>query len=105
MKKQLPYSIPEGYSLDLQQRLETIPSRAEGPGSAAAASSRKASSSWQKVSPYLALAAVFAVAFVLGSLLRNTVPASPTSEEIAAYYIDSDLSLAQLEEAFFYSED
>lgn len=93
MKKQMPYSIPEGYIQNVQQTLEAIPDRAKG------------SSSWQKVSPYLALAAVFAAAFVIGgTLLKRTIPSS-SSEEIAAYYMDSDLTLAQLEDAFFYYED
>lgn len=83
----------------VQQRLEAIPDRAKGVGS------RPAVSPWQKVSPYLALAAVFAAAFVIGgTLLKRTVPSS-SSEEIAAYYMDSDLTLAQLEDAFFYYED
>lgn len=83
----------------VQQRLEAIPDRAKGVGSLPAASP------WQKVSPYLALAAVFAAAFVIGgTLLKRTVPSS-SSEEIAAYYMDSDLTLAQLEDAFFYYED
>lgn len=89
----MPYSIPEGYMHDMQQRLEVIPVRAKGP------------SSWHKVSPYLALAAVFAAAFVIGgTLLKRTVPSS-SSEEIAAYFMDSDLTLAQLEDAYFYYED
>lgn len=93
MKKQMPYSVPEGYMQSMQQRLEAIPDRAKG------------SSSWQKVSPYLALAAVFAAAFVIGgTLLKRTIPSS-SSEEIAAYFMDSDLTLAQLEDAYFYYED
>lgn len=93
MKKQMPYSVPEGYMQGMQQRLEAIPAHVKGP------------SSWQKISPYLALAAVFAAAFVIGgTLLKRTVPSS-SSEEIAAYYMDSDLTLAQLEDAYFYYED
>ena len=93
MKKQMPYSVPEGYMQSMQQRLEAIPDRAKG------------SSSWQKISPYLALAAVFAAAFVIGgTLLKRTIPSS-SSEEIAAYFMDSDLTLAQLEDAYFYYED
>ena len=93
MKKQMPYSMPEGYLKDMQQRLEAIPARAKG------------SSSWQKVSPYLALAAVFAAAFVIGGTLLKRTVSSSSSEEIAAYFMDSDLTLAQLEDAFFYYED
>lgn len=89
----MPYSVPEGYMQSMQQRLEAIPDRAKG------------SSSWQKISPYLALAAVFAAAFVIGgTLLKRTIPSS-SSEEIAAYFMDSDLTLAQLEDAYFYYED
>ena len=92
MKKQMPFSVPEGYMQSMQQKLEAIPSR-------------PAASPWQKVSPYLALAAVFAAAFVIGGTLlkRTSVPSS--SEEIAAYFMDSDLTLAQLEDVYFYSED
>ena len=97
MKKQMPYSVPEGYMQSMQQKLEAIPDRAKGVGSRP--------SPWQKISPYLALAAVFAAAFVIGgTMLKRTMPSS-SSEEIAAYYIDSDLTLAQLEDAFFYYED
>ena len=110
MKKQMPFSVPEGYMQSMQQKLEAIPDRAKGVGSGAVAPQsvlgpRPAVSSWQKISPYLALAAVFAAAFVIGgTLLKRTMPSS-SSEEIAAYYMDSDLTLAQLEDAFFYYED
>ena len=94
MRKQMPYSTPEGYMPGLQQRLEEIPHRAKG------------TSSWQKITPYLALAAVFAAAFVVGgTLLRKTTVQSPSGEEIAAYFMDSDLTLAQLEDACYFSED
>lgn len=99
MKKQMPYSMPEGYMQSVQQRLEAIPDRAKGVGS------RPAASPWQKVSPYLALAAVFAAAFVIGGTLLKRTTYSSSSEEIAAYYMDSDLTLAQLEDAYFYYED
>ena len=96
MKKQMPYSVPEGYMQSMQQKLEAIPSRV-GAGSRP--------SPWQKISPYLALAAVFAAAFVIGgTLLKRTIPSS-SSEEIAAYFMDSDMTLAQLEDDYFYSED
>ena len=90
----MPYSVPEGYMQSMQQRLEAIPVSAKGP------------SSWQKISPYLALAAVFAAAFVIGgTIFRQTAARSSSSEETLAYFIDSDLSLAQLEEDYFFSED
>lgn len=92
MKKQMPYSVPEGYMQSMQQKLEAIPSC-------------PSASPWQKVSPYLALAAVFAAAFVIGSTLLKRTTSSSSSEEIAAYYMDSDLTLAQLEDDFFYYED
>ena len=99
MKKQMPYSVPEGYMQSMQQKMEAIPDRAKGVGSGAAASP------WQKVSPYLALAAVFAAAFVIGGTLLKRTTSASSSEEIAAYYMDSDLTLAQLEDAYFYYED
>ncbi|MCR5561025.1 MAG: hypothetical protein K6F58_04315 [Bacteroidales bacterium] len=94
MKKQMPYSIPEGYMQDMQRRLEEIPVSAKGP------------SSWQKITPYLALAAVFAAAFVLGgTLLRSTASRASSGEDMVAYFMDSDLTVAQLEDVYFYSED
>ena len=105
MKKQMPYSVPEGYMQSMQQKLEAIPDRAKDVGSGAAVAPRVGASPWQKISPYLALAAVFAAAFVIGSTLLKRTTSSSSSEEIAAYYMDSDLTLAQLEDDFFYYED
>ncbi len=93
MKRQVPYRAPEGYFEDLQQRLSAIPGKEQQP------------SAWQKVTPYLALAAVFAAAFIAGNFLvsKTTVPQA-TSEEVIEYLMNSDISLAQLEEAIYFSE-
>lgn len=94
MKRQMPYSTPEGYFGQLQQRLGNIPGR------------EHAALPWQKFSPYLALAAVFAAAFILGGILLNkTASSSAGKDELVEYLIDSDLTLAQLEEAVYYYDE
>lgn len=93
MKRHLPYSTPEGYFQDLQQRLADIPGK-------------KQATAFQKFSPYLALAAVFAVAVVVGNVIinRTAAPAAASAREVVEYLMDSDLTLSQLEDAIFYSD-
>lgn len=93
MKRHLPYSTPEGYFQDLQQRLAGIPAK-------------KQATSFQKLSPYLALAAVFAVAVVVGNVIINktAAPVAASAREVVEYLMDSDLTLSQLEDAIFYSD-
>ncbi|MCR5759942.1 MAG: hypothetical protein K6G39_06285 [Bacteroidales bacterium] len=92
MKRHLPYSTPEGYFQDLQQRLADIPGK-------------KQATTFQKFSPYLALAAVFAVAIVVGKVIVNKTPAPTASaREVVEYLLDSDLTLSQLEDAIFYPD-
>lgn len=92
MKRHLPYSTPEGYFQDLQQRLADIPGK-------------KQATTFQKFSPYLALAAVFAVAVVVGKVIVNKTPAPTASaREVVEYLLDSDITLAQLEDAIFYPD-
>ena len=92
MKRHLPYSTPEGYFQGLQQRLADIPGK-------------KQATSFQKFSPYLALAAVFAVAVVVGNVIINKTSAPAASaREVVEYLLDSDLTLSQLEDAIFYSD-
>lgn len=92
MKRHLPYSTPEGYFQDLQQRLADIPGK-------------KQATTFQKFSPYLALAAVFAVAVVVGKVIVNKTPAPTASaREVVEYLLDSDLTLSQLEDAIFYPD-
>ena len=93
MKRHLPYSTPEGYFQDLQQRLADIPGK-------------KQATTFQKFSPYLAPAAVFAVAVVVGNVIinRTAAPAAASAREVVEYLMDSDLTLSQLEDAIFYSD-
>jgi len=58
-KNQQIFSTPEGYFTDLQSRLQNIP---------AGNKQTVRISLWTKVSPYVALAACFVMAFFLGNL-------------------------------------
>lgn len=88
MKKTMPYSTPEGYFDSLQGRLSEIPARR----------------SRINLTPYLALAASFALALLAGNyILTKTAASRPASEEeIVEYLIDSGTTLAQLEDAMYY---
>ena len=87
MKKNMPYSTPEGYFEGLQNRLAEIPARR----------------SRINLMPYLALAASFAIALLAGNyILMKTTASQPASdEEIVEYLIDSGMTLAQLEDAVY----
>ena len=104
MKRKMPYSVPEDYFGNLQKRLNAIPSDAAHT-QVAARDSQAAPA--RRFSPYLAVAAALAVAIVAGGILlrKSAAPASPGSEELMEYLIDSDLTLAQLEEAVYYYDE
>ena len=87
MKKQMPYSTPEGYFDNLQNRLSEIPARR----------------SRINLMPYLALAASFALAVLAGNyiLMKTTASQAVSDEEIVEYLIDSGMTLAQLEDAVY----
>ena len=87
MNKKLNYSVPDGYFENLKNRLSSIPQQQEAP------------SGLQRFTPYLALAACFAIAVFVGSMVlnRTTVPAA-SEEEIIEYLINSDITLAQIVE-------
>ncbi len=89
MKKNFPYSAPDGYFGTLKQRLSTIPVTEQ---------KQKARPFGAKLVPYLALATVLAVAIVLGNLfLSGTAGHGEASEdEIVEYLINSGTTLAQL---------
>ncbi len=92
MKRHLPYTTPEGYFQNLRQRLADIPEKKEA-------------TTFQKFSPYLALAAVFAVAVVVGNVIVNRTSAPTASAlEVVEYLMDSDLTLSQLEDAIYYPD-
>ena len=87
MKQKLPYSTPARYFDSLQTRLSDLPQRRTG----------------IKLTPYLALAASFALALLAGNyILTKTTASQPASdEEIIEYLIDSGTTLAQLEDDMY----
>ena len=87
MKKQMPYSTPEGYFDELKTRLAVVP----------------AVKSRINLAPYLALAASFMIAMLAGNyILMKTTASQPASDdEIVEYLIDSGMTLAQLEDAVY----
>ena len=87
MKKNMPYSMPEGYFESLKNRLGEIPAR----------------KSRINLTPYLALAASFMLAMLAGNyILMKTTASQPASEdEIVEYLIDSGMTLAQLEDEVY----
>ena len=86
MKKQMPYSMPEGYMDGLQDRLLQIPARRTR----------------INLMPYLALAASFLVLLAVGNfILSRTQSAAPVSDEaIIEYLIESGTTLAQVESLY-----
>lgn len=90
----MPYTTPEGYFEGLQKKLGGIPQHVRN------------ASPMHKFTPYLALAAVFAAAFVIGGILLNkTARPSASKEEIVEYLLEHDLTLAQLEEAVYFLDE
>ena len=87
MKKNMPYSTPEGYFEGLQNRLCEIPAR----------------KSRINLTPYLALAASFVLALLVGNyiLTKSTASQGASDEEIVEYLIESGTTLAQLEDAIY----
>ena len=87
MKNKIPYSTPEGYFDGLQARLMEIP----------------APRARIRIAPYLALAASFAAALLVGNyiLMKTTATQPASDDEIIEYLIDSGTTLAQLEDAVY----
>ncbi len=77
----LPYRVPEGYFEGLESRLSEIPDR-QGLGKSSAAGL------FSKVAPYLAMAACFTLALVVGKFLagRTQLEAEPAAAEYSRYY-------------------
>ena len=69
------YSVPEGYFAQLQDRLCDIPVQSRKMSSHA-----EPVSMWDKVRPYLALAACFVMAFRLGNFILGDVSGQPQDE-------------------------
>lgn len=87
MKRKIEYNVPDGYFESLRTRLSAIPAEVQQP------------SRVQKFTPYLALAACFAVAVLVGNLvLSRTAAPSASDEEIIEYLVNSDITLAQIED-------
>lgn len=79
MKGKNSYNVPDGYFASLEDRLGEIP--------------RQEAGTWQRVRPYLALAAAFAAVVTIGTaILRLT--ASPATDDWA-----DDFAIAQLQPA------
>ena len=87
MKTNIPYSTPEGYFDSLQNRLSEIPARRTR----------------INFTPYLALAASFVMALLVGNyiLMKTAGNQSASDEEIVEYLIESGTTLAQLEDAVY----
>lgn len=87
MKRKIEYNVPDGYFESLRTKLSAIPAQEERP------------SRMQKFTPYLALAACFAIAVLIGNLaLERTSSSSASDEEIIEYLVNSDITLAQIED-------
>ena len=87
MKKNFPYSSPEGYLENLQYRLSEIPARR----------------SRINFIPYLALAASFLILLAVGTMvLSRSTKSWPDEDAIIEYLIESGTTLAQLEDAVNY---
>ena len=87
MSKKIEYKVPDGYFENLKTRLSAIPAQEKQP------------TRFQKFAPYLALAACFAVAVVAGNLILNrTAMPAASEDEIIEYLINSDITLAQIED-------
>lgn len=88
MRKQIPYSVPDGYFDSLRTRLSSIPERR----------------SRINFVPWLALAASFLLLAVIGNFIlsRTTSPYQTDDSEIIEYLIESGTTLAQIESASDY---
>lgn len=72
------YKVPEGYFDSLKNRLEAIPAQET--------MTAPVVTLWQKVQPYMALAACFAVALIAGSLFLNRTAPSLDADFQEYYY-------------------
>ena len=77
--RQMPYRVPQGYFEDLETRLSGIPARQE---------KSSVRSFFPKVAPYIAMAACFALALVVGRYLagRTAQEIEPAATEYSRYY-------------------
>lgn len=106
MRKQLPYTTPQGYFDDLKVRLARIPAVAQATESEQPAPAQEKHRPFVvRMLPYVALAASFVLAAVIGNfvLSRTARPAVSSEEEIIQYLIDSGTTVAQIEDYLSYN--
>lgn len=89
MKKQLPYSTPEGYFDNLRTRLSEIPADQQSPKTVRP-------SAFKTVAPWAIALAACAVAAVV--LLSRPGSQQTSDDDIIEYLIDSGTTLAHLED-------
>lgn len=94
MLRKRPYSVPEGYFDDLQSRLSNIPHMPE----------RKVSR-WQKAQPYLALAACFCSALIIGKIILGRTAAPDASDTIYEQLIYADMIPHSEPDAIFIADE
>ncbi|MBR4827151.1 MAG: hypothetical protein IKZ91_04645 [Bacteroidales bacterium] len=87
MKKNFPYSTPDGYFENLRTRLSEVPAKRAR----------------INLLPYLALVASFLILLVAGNIIlsRSSYSGRAADEEIIEYLIESGTTLAQLEESYY----
>lgn len=113
MRKEFPYSTPEGYFDELRTRLGRIPAVVQAqeetevqiePAAPQPAEPRPV---FARLAPYLALAASFLVAVVVGNFILSRSArqdiVSSSDEEIIEYLIESGTTVSQIEEYLSYN--
>ncbi len=121
MRKEFSYTTPEGYFDELRTRLGRIPAvlqaqEEENAQSQPAAQQpvfepqpRERRPVFARLAPYLALAATFLVAVVIGNFIlsRSTRQdvVSSSDEEIIEYLIESGTTVSQIEEYLSYNNN
>ena len=94
--KESPFSMPEGYLSSLETKLKTIPQQGA-----------EKVTVWKKVTPYIAMAAMFALIMAAGgffvgkSWTENSVPEqyaeAATEDDILEYLIYTGVEIEELE--------
>ncbi len=75
-KQKIQFSVPEGYFDKLQERLERIPSAQNG---------GQASSRWNGIKPYFALAAAFAMILTAGTAVLKLTAGKMIDSRMSDY--------------------
>lgn len=101
------YSTPDGYFENLESRLSKIAS----PAVDSVEFDAVPATAWMKLKPYMSLAAVFACALVIGSLLLSRTAGVNLSidaeyeQMFCADLIPITYDMTQMEELFMYDQD